>query len=88
VKLAIALAFGTGIAFAAPSFAQDQKTPTQPSQAEQGVAGMMMNRDMMARMNKMMEDDGRRQWYASQGRLTWKLPRPRRGQPEVNRPRA
>ena len=55
MKLAIALAAVTGIAFAAPSFAQDQKAPAQTPQAEQGMGGMMMNRDMMARMNKMMD---------------------------------
>jgi hypothetical protein len=55
MKFAIALAATAGIAFAATSFAQDQKTPVQTPQAEQGMGGMTMPPDMMARMNKMMD---------------------------------
>ena len=55
MKLVFALIAATGIAIAVPSLAQDQKAPSQAPQADQGMGGMMMNRDMMTRMNKMME---------------------------------
>ena len=59
MKLALALAVLAGMALSVPSFAQDQKAPGQAPQTEQGMKGMMkggtMDGDMMARMNKMMD---------------------------------
>ena len=59
MKLALALAVLAGMTLSVPSFAQDQKAPGQAPQTEQGMKGMMkggtMDGDMMARMNKMMD---------------------------------
>jgi len=55
MKIAIALAAIAGIALAVPSLAQDQKPAPQGPQADQGTKGGMMDGNMMARMNKMMD---------------------------------
>ena len=61
MKIALAAAIAIAAVLSVPSFAQDQKAPDQPTQNDSGMKGMemmkngMMQGDMMARMNKMMD---------------------------------
>ena len=54
MKIALAAAIAAAAVLSVPSFAQDQKAPDQPTQNDSGMNGMMQG-DMMARMNKMMD---------------------------------
>ena len=49
---AVAALLGAGLALSSPSFAQEQKAPAMSPQTGQG---MTMPPEMMARMNKMMD---------------------------------